>query len=158
MAKSAEHLCSTMTPNPRECNATYTLSSTPAYHNPQNAHYVLITDLNDCRSGSHCIVRHRRIATCQHHIGLTANRRGALVCRGYNDGEASVDWGGLGEDWAGNGDEGGEDLGLAVCWFDCVVRGKERYRRASHYLLRVGGCCYKCGECLCECQLRTNKH
>lgn len=71
---------------------------------------ISITNLNYRRPSSHCIVCHRRIAARQYYIRLTADRRGTLVCRGYDDGEATFNRGGLGEDRAGDGDESGKDL------------------------------------------------
>lgn len=53
-----------------------------------------LRDLKHSRPGSDSLVRHGRVATCEHNVRLTGDGGGALGCSGDDEGESAVNGGG----------------------------------------------------------------
>ena len=75
----------------------------------------LVCDLNDSRSGSDRVVVDGILAASQNNVGL------AVDTLWHDGGEATLDWRGINDDGASNGDESGVDRGRRVLRPEDVV-------------------------------------
>ena len=110
-----------------------------------------VGDLDNSGTSGDGLVSHGGVAAGQHDIALAVDGSsvGRRLRHGYR--EATRDWGSLGEDWAGDSDEGSIDLRLAVSGLEGVAGSQKSDGGASGDFLRVGRRRHQLGESLYAC-------